>query len=320
MEEQLESAIRAWAARVIMVAVAMSLAAPVSAQDPVVDPIGADDTSDPTTMAREDTYETTRTAAMGSGSRATAIGTSALATNAANMPLARLYHVESTAATVAGSNNWSLGGAVADSVTNSLAAGMAFRYVLGGDGNRAYSGWDGRLSIGMPLSEAISIGVSGRYVNLSADKKNADGDRIGPRARGFTVDAAVRITLGDRFHIAALGYNLVDRNSELVPMLVGGSLGLNLTDYLSIGADLLTDLTTFEDVEFIAGGGIELLAGEAIPLRLGYRADTGRDRHQLTGSVGYVDQKVGIDFSLRQDISGDDRESALVMSFRYHVQ
>lgn len=320
MEEQLETTTRAWAARVIMVAAAMSIAVPASAQDPMVDPT-PDTTVDPTTMAREDTYETTRTAAMGSGARATAIGTSALATNAANMPLARLYHVESTAATVAGSENWSLGGAVADSVTNSLAAGMAFRYVLGGEGpNHGYSGWDGRLSIGMPLSEAIAIGVSGRYVSLTADKENADGDRIGPHARGFTVDASVRVTLGERFHIAALGYNLVDRNSELVPMLVGGSLGLNLTDYLSLGADFLSDLTTFDGVEFIAGGGVELLAGEAIPLRIGYRVDTGRERHQLTGSVGYTDQKVGIDFSIRQDLSGDGRETALVMGFRYHVQ
>jgi hypothetical protein len=82
--------------------------------------------------AREDTYETARGIGMGTGGRAGASGTSAVAYNAANLSLARVYHVETAFGYVPGDNAYSTGGAVIDSVTSSLALGFSFRGVICG--------------------------------------------------------------------------------------------------------------------------------------------------------------------------------------------
>lgn len=262
------------------------------------------------------TLETARGVALGAGARASALSSSAVAYNPAAMPAAQLYHVETLVGYDGGQNTWSLGTAAVDSVTNKLAAGFSFRYVLGG-GDDAYNGYDGRFGLGLPLSDRISIGLSGRYLRLRADQHAVGAEN--QNTRDFTLDAAVRVNPTGRFEISALGYNLIDTGSSLAPTLVGGALSLGIGDAFLVAGDMLVDLTTFEDPEFIAGGGLEFMTGEAIPIRLGYRFDSGRDTHEITGGLGYVDQKVGADISLRQGVSGNT-DTQLVLSFRYHVQ
>lgn len=262
----------------------------------------------------EDTYETARGMGLGTGARASAIGTSAAAYNAANLGQAQLYHIESDLGFTPGGGGWWVGGAVVDSVSSPLAAGMSFRgmFDLGEDD---HSGFDGRVSLGYALSDAIGLGLAGRYIKLEPDSQDA-GD---PGAKGFTLDASVRVTPTDGLHIAALGYNLIDRNSALTPMMVGGSLSFAIKDAFTLGGDGLVDLSTFDRAAVLAGGGFEYLAGGAVPLRLGYRFDSGRDTHSVTGSLGYVDKSVGLDVALRQHVAGA-KDTQLLFTFRYHVQ
>lgn len=262
----------------------------------------------------EDTLETARGLGLGTGARASAIGTSAAAYNAANLGQAQLYHIQSDLGFTPGGGGWWVGGTVVDSVSSPLAAGMSFRgmFDLGEDD---HSGFDGRVSLGYAVSDAIGVGVAGRYVKLQPDTQDA-GD---PGAKGFTLDASVRVTPTEGLHIAALGYNLIDRHSAFTPMLVGGSLSFAIKDTFTIGGDGLVDLSTFDQASVLAGGGLEYLAGGAVPLRLGYRFDSGRDTHSVTGSLGYVDQSVGVDLALRQHVAGA-KDTQLVFTFRYHVQ
>ena len=307
MNHHRPTAIHAWAAWIAFAAI-LGLAAPSQAQEP--EPI-------------EETLETARGLGMGSGARASALGTSAVAYNPANLSLGRLYHVESVVGYVPGEGSWSLGGAVADSVSNRIAAGLSFRGIFG-DGNRPYSGYDGRLALGLPLSEAIGVGVSARYIDVDPDGQSpCDGtddtcvdER--PGVSGFTLDTAIRVTPTEGLNIVALGYNLVDRNSALTPTLLGGSVSFGMEEF-SIGADLLVDLTTFDGAEYLAGAGAEYLVAGQVPLRLGYRHDTGRGLRYVTGAIGYTDNSVGLDLGLRQGINGD-KDTQLVFSFRYHVQ
>ena len=271
------------------------------------------------TRARESLQETGRGVGMGTGARASAIGTSALQYNPANLGLGRLYHIEAYSGFVAGESAYSLGGAVVDSVSNQVAAGTSFRGVLGG-GARPYSGWDWRLGLGLPLGEMIGVGLSARYLKLSSDLKDEDGNPTGPHVKGFTLDAAVRITPTDGLHIAVLGHNLIDRGSELTPMMVGGAVSIGMVEGLDIGGDFLVDLTTYADPTYVAGGGAEYVVGGMVPVRLGYRYDTGRSLHGVTGSIGYVDQKVGVDLSFRQELGASDKETQLLLAVRYHVE
>ena len=263
----------------------------------------------------EDTGATSRGMALGSGSRASALGTSAVVYNAANLPLARLYHVESLFGYLAGENAYTLGAAVADSVSNRVAAGMVMRRFFGG-GLRPYDGWDGRMSLGMPISQSIGIGISGRYFKLSPSNQSTSFRT----RKGFTMDVAVRITPTDGLHIAALGYNLINRHTSLAPTLLGGSASYSFSDRFSVGADFMADITTFDHATYIAGGGVELLIGDSLPLRMGYRHDTGRGAGRLTGSIGYVDQTFGVDLAFQQPVTGPDSGTELLLSVRYQVQ
>ena len=261
------------------------------------------------------TYETARGLAMGSGARAGAVGSSAAAYNPAALTLARVYHVESIAGYFPDSNLWALGGSAVDSITNSLAVGFAARGLLGGD-DSSYNGYDLRLSAGMPLSDRIGLGVTGRYVRLRNDAQEGAADQ---GLRRLTVDAALRVSPTDFLHIAVLGYNLVRTDSSLAPQQVGGSIAIDTEGVFSLAGDLLVDLTTFDSARVLGGGGLEFLAGGSVPLRAGYRYDSGRQLHSVTAGIGYVDQVFGADFSLRKDVTGD-KATQLLVSVRYHVQ
>ena len=273
--------------------------------------------TNPEDTPAENTLETVRGIGMGTGARAGVIGTSALAYNPANLPLKQLYHIDALVGFVPGENAWSLGTAIADSASSKLAMGTSFRGVLG-NGNRQYKGWDWRAGLGFQIANPISIGVGLRYAKLKAKKDDMDMP-LGPRLKKFTMDAAIRLTPAPWLHIAGVGYNLIKTNSELAPRIVGGGLALTLVEQFELGGDFLVDLTTFEDPEFIIGGGLEYLAGGQAPLRVGYRHDTGREQHQITASLGYVSKQFGGEVGLRQDVGGL-KETQLVFSLRFHVQ
>ncbi|NOY90603.1 MAG: hypothetical protein GXP55_05280 [Deltaproteobacteria bacterium] len=263
----------------------------------------------------EDSGATTRGLALGTGSRANALGTSAVMYNAANLPLARVYHVESIFGYLAGEGAYTLGGVVADSVSNKIAAGLSTRAIFGG-GARPYDGWDARMSLGMPIGDSIGIGVSGRYFSLT----RADQDSSFVSRKGFTMDVSVRVTPTDGLNFAALAYNLINRNTSLAPTLLGGSAAYSFSDRLSLGADLLADITTFDTVEYLVGGGVELLIGDSLPIRVGYRHDTGRGTGRVTGSIGYVDRSFGVDLAFQQTVTGKEPGTQLLVSIRYQVQ
>lgn len=309
-----------WRVALVCAGLVLAVAPESVALAQVEAPSGVEGGTDPT-RAREDTLETARGVGMGSGARATATGTSALAYNPANLAIERLYHVEAGFGYVAGRSAFTVGSAVVDSISNSLAAGFSFRGFFG-DG-RDYNGWDGRLSLGMALAPQIALGVSGRYVRMTARDRDTNDTPIGEHSRGFTLDASATVTPIEWLHISLMGYNLIDLDSALTPVQVGGSVGIRLEEYgLGIGTDLLVDLSTFSSAQVIAGFGAEYIAGELVPIRLGYRRDRGRELHTLSLGVGYIADKFGIDFSMRHDVRArqQDRLTELLVTFRYSVQ
>lgn len=271
------------------------------------------------TFDAADTTESARGLAMGTGVRASAAGTSALAYNPANLSLARLYHLETGIAYDPGAGRFGLIAGIVDSTTETVAAGLSFRALLG-DGDGGYGGYDGRASLGMALGEAVSIGLSGRYLQYTRTGQLPAGitsDRI---ARGFTLDAALRVSPAEGFHIVALGVNLIDLESALAPVQVGGSASYTIGGVFTLGFDILANLSKGVDgAPLLAGGGLEWLSGGHVPLRVGYIFDELRATHVFTAGLGYVDQKVGIDLAMRQDVAGQN-DTLLMASFRYFVR
>jgi hypothetical protein len=165
-------------------------------------------------------------------------------------------------------------------------------------------GYDGRLSLSLPLGDSFGLGVTGRYVSFWREgSSNAP-----PFAEGITFDAAARVTPVAGLHIAAFGYNLIDLGSSLVPRQAGGSISYTYDNRLTLAFDGIADLGTFENPdgslrpEGLFGGAGEYFTGE-VPIRVGYYYDTGRDLHVLTGGLGYITEDFGVEVSLRQQVN-----------------
>jgi hypothetical protein len=258
--------------------------------------------------------ETPRGLALGTGSRASSVSTSALAYNTAGLPKARLYHIEGDVDYQPNNDVVVLGASVVDSVTSRLAAGLSFRGSIA-NSDQGYSGIDFLLGLGYPFADQVSIGVSGRYVNLWHD--------TGPRSerwqtKGLTMDTSLRVQPVEMLELAFVAYNVIDRNSQYVPVTLGGSSALILGNAFNIGADCLVDISTFDKAQFLVGGGLEYISGGTLPLRIGYAFDSGRETHAITGGVGYLGDKFSADLALRQQVAGGNH-TRLMAGVRIHI-
>lgn len=263
-------------------------------------------------------WESPRGLALGSGGRANAASTAALMYNPAALVLGGAYHVEGLGDYMADSGTVALGAAITDSATSRLAGGVALRgFLAGRDG---YKGIDTRLALALPFSDAVSLGVAGRYLNVDQEIEQADGSVVDVEvAKGITIDAAFRFQPAQVLHVALLAFNLVDLDSALTPVTVGGALAVTPIEELAITADVLVDVSTFADPAATLGAGVEFLAAGSFPLRGGYSVETERSLHRLGVGVGYVDQEVGVDIGLRHDVDGGD-ETRVMLGLRYHMQ
>ncbi len=267
-------------------------------------------------------FETARGMGMGLGVRSSVASTAALEYNPANLALARIYHIETFAGYRPQSTRFDFGGALVDSFSSPVAMGVSYRYILG-NGREGHAGMDGRVALAVPIGDAFSVGVAGRYVTFTREGQRPEGDTRGPYAEGVTMDVGLRVTPIAGLHIAAVGQNLIDFGTPLVPRLVGGGISYNVDNTFTIGVDAFSDLSTFRNVdgslrpEALFGIGAELFTGE-VPIRLGYYFDTGRGIHAITAGLGYVNASFGIELSYRQQFVGDD-DSWLLLSFRYFI-
>lgn len=266
-------------------------------------------------VPRAEDFETGRTLGTALGLRAGVTGTSAVLMNPANLTLGRLYHAEAITQYVPRDSLVSFGSVIADSSTSRVRAGFASRGILGND-DKDYRGHDSRLALGMGLGDSVSIGLSLRYMRLRTRDRTLDGYPLSPELRAFTMDAALRVTPFEGFHIAALGYNLIRTHSLLAPTQLGGSIAYQYENVLQVGGDFLVDLTTFDKPTLLYGAGLEWVAGERYPIRAGFRRDEGRKVNAITSSFGFVDARYAIELAWRQEI-GPYRETVVLLSARY---
>jgi hypothetical protein len=275
--------------------------------------------------------ESARGMAMGTGSRSSSASTQAQAENPANLVIGGVYHLEALTTYSPTFKRMTYGASVVDSMTSKLAAGISARGFFGDNKAGDNSGWEGRLGLGLPIGEILSLGVAGRYANFTVSDPHAKPEHPQTatetkpdrtfKVKAFTMDAAITLRLGDSLTISALGYNLIDTKSPLAPMMVGGSAGFAAGNGLTLGGDVLVDLNThkqFSGPKLQFGGGIEYLAQNMAPIRLGYFYDQGRARNGVTAGLGYVTTNFGVQLSLRQVVTGE-KETTLMSALQYFV-
>ncbi|HEY3393915.1 MAG TPA: hypothetical protein VGK58_14480, partial [Lacipirellulaceae bacterium] len=120
------------------------------------------------------------------------------------------------------------------------------------------------------------------------------------------------------FQIDFAALNFIDLDSAYVPLMLNAGFAFAAASVVSIGVDLLTDMSTFDSPEFSLGGGIEYLGIQTVPLRAGYAVDFARRIHILTAGIGYSDQVFGVDVGLRQQVH-PGYDTRIMGAIRYYV-
>ncbi len=280
--------------------------------------LAAQDT--PPAPAKANQSESAQALSLGSGMRAGQSGTAAALQNAANMPVRPAYLIESVNYYDSSADQWSFGGVLMDSVTSRLSAGVGFRGVTG-PRDESVRGIDAQLALAYAFIEQFALGVTGRYVLLEDRSGEDDGVTL-EEAKGFTFDASMRISPLPGLNLVALAYNVLDRSSSLTPRMFGGSVAYSLGGVLTFGGDFLADIDSFSRTQYITGGGIEWMFGGFLPLRAGYRADTGRRAHAITAGLGYIGEMFSLEVGLRQDVVNNTsaRDTMVLLSAAYRVR
>ena len=292
--------------------------------------------AEPSTLPPEVGYgysevETARSAAMGGALRAFSNSTEALQINPANLAATRVYHMAGLAQFWSGANRQSYGAAIVDSVVSRsrLAGGLSATWLFQDPDGVDRRSLDLRFALAFPLSDRFLVGASGRLLDLKQDGFPREQGLLPPSVassglegesvvKAVTVDAGVTIRPSGNLAVSFVGNNLTDPGHSLLPLTFGGGIGFG-SQLLTVEADIVADVTTYDESKVRVMGGAEVLAAGQYPLRLGYRFDEGRESHALSGGVGYTSREFAFDFSLRR-VFGGDSATAIFFGLKYHVE
>jgi hypothetical protein len=283
--------------------------------------------------------ETARSAGMAGALRALGNGSTGLYLNPANMALTRVYHLMALAQIWPESRRQTYGASAVDSVTGRLAGGAGGNYgVLDPDGvDRKWT--DARVALAFPLSDRFYAGVTGKYLKLRENgfpragfglppSYAASGLGEDPIVDGFTFDAGITVKPTDGLFLGILGTNLTNAGNGFRPLSLGGGVGYGSSD-VTVEGDVVADFTTFTNTagasrtttRFMAG--LEYLAADHYPLRIGYRYDQGQSSHAISGGLGYIDPQFSVDVAVRHTISVSDPYgpvTTFVIDLQYFIE
>jgi hypothetical protein len=301
-------------------------------------------------------YDLVGVRALGAGEamRAIATGAEGPLLNPAGMSLIKQYVIEAQYGFTVEPLQHAVNVSVVDSVTSRVAAGLFYSFIYGtphlgfnwaGGTVRSEqitrTGHAAGLSLSIPLGDRFIIGATIKYLHF---------DTTGPlpmgtvpssitfdSVNGVTFDVGLLVRLGEKFNIAAVGYNLWDHGSRESPLSLGLAISFIPIRALSISFDALTNFTGFRTYTFDPmtgqsktsirvtarlGPGLEWLIANKVPLRLGLVYDEGLSAKNpalyLTGGLGYVATSFGIDLGYRGKVSGGI-ENTLMLGVRIFV-
>jgi hypothetical protein len=267
-----------------------------------------------------------RATGMGGALNALGVSTAALFLNPANMPLARVYHIEAIGAFSPESQRQTLGGAVVDSVLNTgqLAGGLGGTWSQM-DPNGIHRTWfDVRAGLAMPLGDRFALGATGRWLHVEqrvatgpfGPSRASDGSPAGPVFNAPTFDFGATATIVEGLRAALVGHNLTNPGTALAPTLAAAGLGY-MTPLYAFEADGQLDFTTWGGTRGRVMVGGEAFVAERYALRAGWRYDFGTKLNAASLGFGYVDPKWSVEIGLRRDVVADHGETYGVLALRY---
>ncbi len=296
--------------------------------------------------------ETPRSAAMGGALRALGFGSAGVFLNPAAIAEQRTYHIEAITSGSPETRSFLLGAMIVDSITSRLAGAFS---IQGTPIAMDPSGIDRttidlRLALAYPITDFIMLGFTGRY--LKVDQSGVAGPGYGfgwSLASGgltdstsitgapgngnrpdrfallntVTFDVGLVVKPTDAFYIAAIGQNLTYANNGLLPLVVGGGGGYraNLLSVEAVGVAALGSWGVpgaAKPTARVAAGG-EYMVAEVVPVRAGYRYDTGAKLSTLSLGTGYVSTMFAVEGSVKRTVSSPGA-TTLFFSLAYYLE
>jgi hypothetical protein len=285
--------------------------------------------ADPATSSPELGYDLgelqhARTMAMGGAQYALGSSTSALLGNPANLTNSRVYHFEGLASFSPEARRQSYGGAIADSMTNRIAGGLAGAWTsMDPDGLRRT--WlDFRVGAAYLFGDKIAVGLGGRYLRLEQPagvgplgaSVVSGGNPDSPLVSRFTFDAGLTVTPIAGLKIAVAGKNLTNPGTGVLPTQLIGGLGYS-SGMFGGEVDVLVDFTTYGTAKARAMAGFEVFLADRVPIRIGYRYDDGSKTNGVGLGLGYVDKRFSAEIGARRDFATSTPATFLGVSLRY---
>jgi hypothetical protein len=267
-----------------------------------------------------------RAVGMGGALNALGVSTASIYLNPANMPLARVYHLEALGAVSPEAQRQTYGLAIVDSVLNSsrISGGVGGTWSEM-DPSAMHRVWtDVRAALAMPLGDNLSLGATGRWLQVDQAVASgplghslaSDGTTNSSIFNGFTFDVGATASLGDSLRVGVVGHNLTNPATSLAPTT--GALGIGYaTQVFAVEADGLLDFTTYHSVQGRVMVGGEVFLADHYAVRAGWRYDTGTRLNTPSLGIGYVDPRWSIELGASHDATGSHASTLAVLSLRY---
>lgn len=281
----------------------------------------ADDAESP--LRRPEFYEGMRAAGTGGSHTAIASGSDALYHNPAGVARAPMYVLDGAFSyTPQGSI---IGAGIADSKINpQIAGGAAYNFYFGQGDNKDLSGHDARLALAIPVvPERVSVGIGLRYLHIIDKSLPKIEDEKNSQAflTGFTGDVGVTVRAHEMLHLGIAGQNLLDHCRDddackgATPTRINLGLGVGQETGFMASGRVALDLTSAPTPLFDFGVGVEYLAAQMIPIRLGFERRAFLDRSLITAGGGWRSEQAGVDFAYRHDLTKPDHFGYLSAGF-----
>jgi hypothetical protein len=290
-----------------------------------------------------------RALGQGEAMRATATGAEGPLLNPSGMSLLKQYTIEAMYGINIENVGHHVNVSLVDSVTSRVAAGLFYSFIYaqpkvafnwaGGfqpTTQLTRTGHAAGLSLSVPLGDKFILGATAKYLHFdtTAPLPNAVPNTLTfDSVNGVTFDIGLTLRLGEKFRIAAVGYNLWDHGSRESPLSLGLAVGINPIPQLTINFDAVINFTGFQTfavdpmtgkisltnrITGRLGPGLEWLVGSKVPIRAGVVYDSGLPGTFLTAGLGYVSPQFGVDLSYRGKVQGGI-ENVLMLGLRLFI-
>lgn len=162
------------------------------------------------------------------------------------------------------------------------------------------------LATGVPISDKIILG----FTNRVADYEETVADVMSDASRdwAFIMDAGLIVRITPQINVAAVAHNLVGSDDAQFARSYGGGFAFVPRPELTIAADMRYSMVTEAPrwaggVEYYLGAG----GGQSLyPIRVGYSYDAANDAQYVTGGLGWVSPRLGLDIGARKQVAEGD--------------